>query len=339
MDPNLEPDRSHQPSLAVVMPIRNEASHIDRALDAIDAQSYPANRIEIVIVDGGSTDGTLEALSARALRDGRLRILSGAEINTPLAMNVGIEATTAPFVAKIDGHGWINEPYLATAIGELAADDRLGCVGGRVVPEATSLIERAIALARFSILGVGGGIYTLDDRTQLTDTVQCGVYRRRALIDAGAFDPELPYGEDEEANHRLRLAGWRILMNPSMRFTYRVRPSIRALFQQYFRYGRARVAVVRKHPEFFRPKHAVPAALLLTLAATAAVGLTVPLRWPFLLPWLVYGATLAAGAGLLAMKHRFSRPDLIAASLAALHLGYGLGTLRGVVDRRRRRPR
>jgi GT2 family glycosyltransferase len=208
-----------------------------------------------------------------------------------------------------------------------------------VVPEARTPVERAIAHARFSVLGVGGGVYTLGERPQLTETVQCGVYRREALVKAGAFDPALPYGEDEEANHRLRAEGWRILMNPAMRFAYQVRPSIQTLFRQYFRYGRARVAVVRKHPAFFRLKHAIPAALVVTL--TASLPLAAALRAPLaaLLPWVLYLATIVAGGVILALRHRFPRPDLIVASLAALHLGYGLGTLRGLLDTPRRPSR
>lgn len=320
--------------VAIVMPIRDEAGHIERALDAIDAQSYPADQIEIFVVDGGSTDGTLDLLRDRAARDGRIRILGGPGVNTPLAMNLGIEASSAPFVAKVDGHGWINESYLETAVEALTSDPALGCVGGRVVPEARTPVERAIALARFSALGVGGGVYTLDDRTQLTDTVQCGVYRREPLINAGAFDPMLPYGEDEEANHRLRQGGWRILVNPGMQYTYRVRPRIGALFRQYFRYGRARVAVIRKHPGFFRLKHVIPAALVVALAGSMVAALVTPVRSMSLLPWALYGTTLLVGAGALALKRRFRRPDLIVVSLAALHIGYGLGTLRGVLDPR-----
>ncbi len=318
------------------MPIRDEAAHIGRALDAIDTQSYPAQRIEILVVDGGSTDGTLEVLRDRASRDRRIRILGGPGIDTPLAMNVGIDASTAPYVAKVDGHGWVNRPFLATAIEELTSDPELGCVGGRVVPEAVTVVERAIAHARFSVLGVGGGVYTLDERTQRTDTVQCGVYRRAALEEAGGFDPRMPYGEDEEANHRLRACGWRILMNPKMRFTYRVRASIGSLFRQYFRYGRARVAVIRKHPEFFRLKHAAPGTLVVTLIASLALALITPLRGFALLPWALYGLGLIMGSIGLALKWRFGRPDLILASLAALHVGYGLGSLSAILDPRRR---
>ena len=322
---------SRLPLVSIVMPIRNEADHIERALDAIDAQAYPPEQIEILVVDGGSTDGTLEALRVRAGRDDRIRVLGGPGINTPLAMNVGIEASSAPFIAKVDGHGWINEEFLRTAVGSLTSDEGLGCVGGRIEPDAVTAVEQAIGYARFSVLGVGAGVYTLAEHPQLTDTVQCGVYRRVALEEAGGFDPALPFGEDEEANYRLRSAGWRILMDPAMRFVYRVRPSIAALFRQYFRYGRARVAVVRKHPGFFRPKHAVPAAVVVALFASLAAWFA-GAPWPALVPWIVYGVIVSVGSVVLAVRHRFWRPDLIAVSLLALHGGYGLGTLRGLAD-------
>lgn len=316
------------------MPIRDEARHIGRALDAIDAQTFPRDRIEIIVVDGGSTDGTLDTVRARATRDPRIKLMGGPGVNTPHAMNIGLEAATAGIVAKIDGHGWMNDAYLATAVDAVATDERLGCIGPRVVPEASTTVERAIGHARFSLLGVGGGIYTVDDRTQPADTVQCGVYRKDALLEVGGFDATLPYGEDEEVNHRLRMTGWRIVMNPGMRFTYHVRPSIGSLFRQYFRYGRARVAVIRKHPSFLRPKHLVPAGLVVSLVVSAILAVVVPPNWPFLLVWVAYAATILVGAVLLAIRNRFGRADLIAASLAALHLGYGLGTLRGLFDRR-----
>ena len=321
-----------QPNVSIVLPIRDEAPHIVRALDAIDAQTYPASRIEVFVVDGGSTDGTLELVRQRAARDPRIHELGGEGVNTPLAMQLGIEASTGEIVAKVDGHGWVNEAFLEVAVNALAADPQLGCIGGRVHPVAESQVERAIAIARFSRLGVGGGIYTLDERVQDTDTVQCGVYRRTALRDAGGFDPTLPYGEDEEANFRLRQRGWRIRLDPAMRFSYRVRPSFRALFRQYFRYGRARVAVVRRHPSFFRAKHAAPAAMVVALAASPPLALALDSWWLVVLVWVGYlAAVIASGAG-LAARARFGRPDLVTLSLLALHLGYGLGSLRGIFD-------
>ena len=106
-----------RPIVSVVMPVFNEEAFIERSLDAIDAQTYPADQIEIAVVDGGSSDGTLAIAGDRAAaKFADFRILGGPGTNTPTAMNVGIAATTGPYVAKVDGHGWINQLFLAEAV-------------------------------------------------------------------------------------------------------------------------------------------------------------------------------------------------------------------------------
>lgn len=327
--------RAHSgPLVSLVLPILNEAAHLDRSLGAIDRQSYPRDLIEILAVDGGSNDGTLEMLRARMASDRRVRLLGGPGVNTPQAMRIGAAAASGEIIVKVDGHGWMNDHFVEVAVDRLLADPRLGCVGGVIEPIATTAAQRANAIARFSWLGVGGGVYTRGKHVQETDTVQCGAYRRAALDDAGGFDPALAYGEDEELNFRVRRAGWRILLDPAMRFMYQVRPDAFALFRQYFRYGRARVAVIRRHPSFFRLKHALPGLVVACLIASVPLAIS-SWRNVTLTFWGGYAALLLGGGSALAIRHRFSRPDLVAASLAALHLGYGLGTLRGLLDRPR----
>jgi glycosyltransferase involved in cell wall biosynthesis len=321
-----------RPLVSLVLPILNEGEHLHRSLDAIDRQTYPADRLEIIAVDGGSTDSTLQILRDRQSLDQRLQTLGGPGINTPAAMNIGIEAARGSIVAKIDGHGWINDTFVADAVAILEKEADVGCVGGRVIPVVENDAERSVAYARFSVLGVGGGIYTASKQLQYADTVQCGVYRREALVDAGGFDAALAFGEDEEANYRLRQAGWRIVLQPSMEFHYRVRPNALALFRQYFRYGGARVAVVNKHPSFFRPKHAMPAAVVAGLGLGATAMIDHRTRGIGLVAWGTYLGLLASGGLALARKHRFGRPDLISLALGALHLGYGTGTFAGLWD-------
>ena len=319
------------PLVSVVMPVLNEGDHLRAALDAINAQTYPRQRIEILIVDGGSTDTTVEVAHRRSNTDDRIRILGGHGVNTPMAMNVGLQQARGSLVAKIDGHGWMDPEYIERAVRALTDDEALGCVGGRIVPRANGATERAIAMARFSALGVGSGVYTLAPRPQITTTVQCGVYRRDALRAVDGFDPTMAYGEDEELNHRLRVAGWLILMDPAMTFNYRVRRSIGDLYRQYFRYGRARVSVIKKHPRFFRVKHVVPAGTLLGIGFAASLTAAgVRHRGLLALP-LGYGSVVAVGSAVLSVRQRFARVDLVAAALVALHVGYGLGSLRGLL--------
>lgn len=320
------------PFVSIVMPVRNESAHLERAFEAINAQSYPPHKLEVLVVDGGSTDETADMVRTLMRRDERIRLLGGPGVNTPRAMELGRSASRGDLILKLDGHGWINDRFIEAAASTMMQDRKVGCVGGLIEPVAETVAERAIAVARFSRFGVGGGVYTLKRVEQVADTVQCGVYRAQALSDAGGFDPELPFGEDEELNFRLRQQGWQIRVDPRMSFHYRVRPSITALLRQYFRYGRARVAVVRKHPGFFRPKYAMPAGATLSLFGTAP-GLAWPSgrRVPAVI-WTVYLAFVAAGAAYLSVRHRFARPDLIALSLIAIHLGYGLGSLTGIAN-------
>lgn len=330
-DRTLSPAMTERPLVSIVMPVRNEGGHIMRALDAIGEQTYPQTGIEVLVVDGGSTDRTMEVVRERLAVDDRIRILGGPGVNTPLAMELGTANANGSLIAKVDGHGWINDEFIEAAVNALAADDQLGCVGGVIQPVAENDVERGIAIARFSRFGVGGGIYTLSERPQDTETVQCGVYRIEALRAVGGFDPGLPYGEDEELNYRIRRHGWRIRYEPAMRFSYRVRPSTSALFRQYFRYGAARVAVVRKHPHFLRLKHVAPAGLVVSLLGSVPLGLVPGWRAAPGTLWLAYVAFVATGAVVLGAQHRFRRVDLIGRSLIALHFGYGLGTVRGIL--------
>jgi succinoglycan biosynthesis protein ExoA len=332
--------RPHHPTVSVVMPVLNEAAYLPTALERLAAQTYPADAVEIVIVDGGSTDGTLDIAARAAAADSRIRVLGGPGVNCPAGMNLGIAATRGRYVAKVDGHGYPEREFLERAVGRLEADATLGCVGGRIVPLGDGEVQEANRIARFSVLGVGRGVYTLDAREQLVDTVQCGVYRREALDAVGGFDPALQFGEDEELNYRVRQAGFGILFDPRIEFRYWIRPTVHSLFRQYRNYGLARVRVVRKHPAFFSPKHAAPAAAVGALGIATA-GLLVGPRAVRGISTLAIGGYLAAiglGAAWLAIRHRFGRPDLIAASLAALHLGYGIGTLRGLWQWLRERP-
>lgn len=322
---------SRPPRVTIVMPIKNEASYLSAALDAIASQDYPRELIELIVVDGGSTDASTQVVENQRIPDLPIRIAGGPGVNCPAGMNIGIGLAHGELIAKVDGHGFVNPEFIRTAATYLAAHPETGCVGGRVIPILNTNMARANALARFSIFGVGGGVYTLSAQLRETDSVQCGVYRRAALEDVGGFDPTLQFGEDEELNYRIRRRGWRIVFHPDMHFHYYMRPTLGSLFRQYRGYGTARLAVVRKHPSFLRVKHLVPAALVMALGASLIAGLVSPILRPMAASvWGGYAAFVGIGAAVLSARARFVAPHRVAASLIALHIGYGLGLLRGL---------
>ncbi|HEX5590057.1 MAG TPA: glycosyltransferase family 2 protein [Candidatus Limnocylindrales bacterium] len=326
------------PLVSVVIPTLNAARSIGAAFASLRAQTYPADRIEILVVDGGSSDGTVALAEEAARTDPRIRALGGPGVNTPSALNIGIAAARGEVVWYLGGHGEADPRFLEIGVANLINEPNLGCAGGVIVPTGEGLTARANMIARFSVFGVGRGVYTTSPTRHDIETVQWGAYWKEALERAGLFDPELQFGEDEELNYRVLRAGFRILYDPAMRITYFARATFRSLFRQYRNYGRARFRVLRKHPSFFRLKHIIPPGLVAGLAGAAILPLVLPAFWPLSL--LVIGgyAVFVAGASLLlAVRERFPAPHYIAVSLLALHFGYGLGMLAGVADWVRRR--
>lgn len=320
-----------RPSIDVVVPALDEEGHISRCLDRILAQDYPAELVRVWVVDAGSTDRTAAIVAERATREPRLAIVpneSGERLNAAQAVNRGVAAGEAELVARVDAHTYLAPDYLSAAVAAFAAADaETACVGGQPEQVGETVFGRAVALARGSRVGVGGSVYA-DRRGQAAvDTVQAGVYRRLDLERLGGFDPSVPFGEDEELNWRLRQSGSQILLDTSLRFEYVTRSTWKALFRQHRNYGESRAHVVSIHPDYLRPYHLAPAGLVSAFALTAAAA-----------PWsrhgrralavltALYGGTVLAGGAAAARSEPRLAPR-VAAAIAAMHLGYGVGML------------
>jgi succinoglycan biosynthesis protein ExoA len=317
------------PEVDVIMSTLNEENDIADALDSVLDQTIP---LRVTIVDGGSSDRTVAILRARARIDPRIAVIAdGRGRSLPEALNLALENTSHPFVAKVDARTFIAPDFLERSLDILREGENANaaCVGGQPEQFGTTPFGEAVARARTTRFGVGGSGYADRRERADVDSVQCGVYRRSALAGVGNFDPLLQYGEDEELNWRLRRAGFRIVRDAGIRFAYATRSSWPAAFRQYRNYGRARVAVAAKHPEFARPHHLVPAAALLA-GAVLLVAAPVSRRARFALgaAALLYGAA-AAAASVRACGPRVGDATWTVAAFTALHAGYGLGVLEG----------
>lgn len=317
-------------SVAVIISTFNEERYIDKALDAIEAQTVACR---IVAVDGGSSDATVELLHLRAARNPRLEVhADGIRRTLPEALNLAMQYVTEDFVAKIDARTFPAADFLENALAVFAQEGAsVGCVGGRPEQYGESPFGNGVARARMSRFGVGGSGYADRRASADVDTVQCGVYRRSALSEVGGFDARLQFGEDEELNWRLREARYRIVMDARVRFRYVTRNTWFSAFRQYRNYGRARARVVEKHPEFIRTRHLVPSAALLLgagLVCASPVSRTALVAAGTLASAYVGGALLAATA---ASRDNPKEIPHTASAFAALHMGYAIGLLEGYI--------
>jgi succinoglycan biosynthesis protein ExoA len=325
---------SGAPAFDVVIPAYDEAAHVGTCLDDVLAQDHPAHLVRVWVVDAGSTDATAAIVEARAAAEPRIALVRpGGRLNAAQALNAGLACGRAPLVARVDAHSRLAPDYLSRAADAFAdGDDRLACVGGQPEQVGETTAGRAVALARGSRFGVGGSVYADRRSRAQVDTVQCGVYRRRVLEEAGGFATDMLVGEDEELNWRLRRGGYEILLDTRLRFRYTTRSSWRAAYRQYRNYGRSRARVLAAHPDYLRFRHLAPSALVAGMGALAAAA-PASAGARRALGGLVSGyAATAVAAAVYAAGGDLPLAPAVAASFPALHLGYGVGLLEGCAE-------
>lgn len=323
------------PLITVVIATYNEERHIAACLVGFRSQVDLPGEIEILVVDGGSTDRTVDIVRALAEGDPNIRILPNPGRFQVFAWNIGTREARGRFVALCSAHTEYAEDYLARCY---EAHQRSGAanVGGIQVPVGHGVIGQAIALAMQSPFAIGNAQFRYARQEAFVDAVFGDFIERSLLLKVGGFDESFPSSEDTEFYIRLRRAGYRIFMSPSIRLRYHVRPSIPAVARQMFRYGFWRRRIQLEYPRFVPLRVMAPPLLvfgtLLSLIAFAVSRSPIVLVIPALYVLFVAAAVLTT-----AVRSRSPIPSLcLAVVLPAMHFSYGIGWWAGLIVQRRR---
>jgi len=319
------------PFITVICPIRNEERHIAGCLQSLLNQDYDRRRMEILVVDGMSDDGTRAVVRMMRAQDPRIKLLENPGRIVPTAMNIGIKQARGEIIVRVDGHAEIAENYLSACVHHLTQTGA-ACVGGPIASVNETFVGRAIALAMSFPFGVGNSRFRTSDYTGYVDTLAFGAYRREVFERIGMFDEELVRCQDDELNYRLRKFGGEIFMTPDIHSSYFPRASLRKLWRQYFQYGFWKVRVLQKHTRMMQPRQFVPGAFVCALLLS-------PMSAFFLQPaWLactallgVYAAANFSAALVLAFRRGGHYFFLLPLIFVLLHFSYGLGFLWGLV--------
>ena len=255
------------PPVSVIVPAGSAEATLADALDAILAQDY-AGPVEIVVADGSDTPAVGELLRRRFPG---VRVARNPEQTIPCALNHALRAARHGIVARCDARAAFPPGYLARAVAALGRTGAVN-VGGRIHAVGVSFFERAVALTTSTPLGAGDARYRIGGAEGPVDTVYPGVFRREAVEAAGGWDETLLANEDYELNWRLRERGGTVWFDPALTVHYRPLGSLGAVARQYFRYGRWKRAMLRRHPRSLRARQLAPPLLLAALAASAVLG-------------------------------------------------------------------
>ena len=178
---------SSSPCASVVIPCLNEVHFIGPCLEALDAQVGLSGRLEVLVVDGGSDDGTRELLASLRPERIDLRVIDNPKRITPVAMNLGIEAAVSDVIVILGAHAEVAADFIRRNLDALKAHPESGCVGGVVEQVHGDERSRRIGLAMSSPFGVGDARFRTGGLAGHVDTVALGLTASPSLGKSGGW--------------------------------------------------------------------------------------------------------------------------------------------------------
>ncbi|MDB4939406.1 MAG: Succinoglycan biosynthesis protein exoA [Labilithrix sp.] len=316
------------PLVTLAIPCFNEERHIAACIDDVFAQDYPADRMEVLIGDGMSTDRTREILAEICARHGgRIRVIDNPRRLQAAAMNAMIADAKGDIIVRMDVHARYARDFVRQCVSVLEETGAQN-VGGAARPLSESWFQRAVCAALGSRLAVGGSAYRNPDTEGFADTVFPGAFPRRVFDVVGSFDANAITNEDAEINQRILKAGGRIYVSRKIVVHYFPRDSFSGLARQYFKYGKGRARTLLKHRGLPTLRPMVPFFMVaggLGLLATAHLQ---PLT-PFVFG--LYGIANLYEAVRVTRGEGLAMVPVVASIFPVLHVAHGVGFAVGLV--------
>lgn len=328
---------NERPLVTVIIPAKNEAAAIADALRAVEVQTYPLERIEVVVVAGDSTDGTCD-IAAKVLVDSqfvRWDVLDQPGGTTPSNLNRGLAWAAGKIIVRVDARSLIPVHYIHACVTALSVDGRAVVGGSQVAVERSKhWRDRAIARALNHRFGMGGARYRrVGAQSGPADTVYLGVFHTDELRAAGGWNEHFTTNQDFELNRRMAQFGT-VWFEAALPVSYLPRRTHRELAQQYHRFGRWKVDYWRSTADRPQPRQ------LILIAGPAAV-----ITGAGVVGWLGKGVLIRAVPGAIALGavaidgiggHRSPAPvtvrGLAGATNALIGLSWWTGVIRGMAQ-------
>jgi len=320
--------------VSIIIPCRDEEKFICKCLDSIITQDYPKDKIEILVVDGMSTDRTREIIVDYIHKHTFIRLLDNPKKIVPTAMNIGIKNCSGQIIIRIDVHTRYPDNYVSKCI-QYSNQYGVDNVGGVwiTLPGAETTVAKAIALALSSNFGIGNALFrTGVKEPTYVDTVPFGCYKREVFNKIGLFDEDLIRNQDTEFNLRLKKAGGKILLVPDIVSFYYARETYAKLLKMYLQYGYFRVLTVKKIGKIIGFRQLIPAIFIASLTLNLLLSLfslTFFALFLFELAFYLFVNIFVSLLISIQKKKLLFFPSLILAFIV-IHSAYGYAYLKGI---------
>mgnify|MGYP001438403288 CR=1 FL=1 len=306
------------PAVSILLPVRNEEDFIDQTLKSILNQDFPKEKLELVIADGDSSDGTIVAINKLKKEFINLKILHNKHKTMPKGFNLALNYSKSDIVLMLGGHSIMPKNYISKSVENLKNYDS-SCAGGVIQPIGDGFWGNVIAKSISSVFGVGNVTFRVkNSKSGYVNSIPFGCYKRSVFDIIGELDEELIRNQDDEFNFRMTQSGYKIWQDSSLVIKYFCRLSLKKLFNQYFQYGLYKVRVIQKRKALISFRHIIPSLFLISLFIPT-ISIYVILAYVLL------------GSFFSIKINKFNIIKLIACQITffIIHFSYGLGFLFG----------
>lgn len=321
-------------TISIVIPCCNEENYIEGCIRSLQDQRHDDFSLEIIVVDGNSTDRTLSICQDLRQEYANLVIVNNPKRFTPFGLNIGVRAATGDYVLICSAHASFSQDYIARLLSARASLDA-DIVGGVMHTDVKNHTPKALAICEVlsSRIGVGNAMFRIGvQEPQAVDTVPFGLYPRAVFDEVGYYDERLIRNHDIELSKRLIAHGKRIYLVPSAQCTYFARETFAGLAANNYRNGLWNLLTVRI-TRCFRSlslRHFIPLAFLLSLVLPLLLALLFhPFVWLSVLSAVAYMMAVGAVCIKTSVTRRLNVFYLLAA-FPVLHLSYAAGSLVGM---------
>jgi len=323
-------------TVSVIIPCRDEQDYIKFCLDSIIANDYPKEKLQVLVVDGMSEDGTRQIIKEYTQRHSNIFLLDNKKKITPSALNIGIKNAKSEIIIRADAHAKYAKDYISKCVRALERYD-VDNVGGTMItlPRNDSIIGKAIVKVISNPFGVGNSKFrTHSDNIIEVDTVFGGCYKREIFDKIGLFNEKLKKGQDWELNNRLKQSGGKILLVPEIVSYYYARSSLNISFFHFY-YGEGFWAVYpvkyvgKRFYSFWRM---IPAIFVATLFISGILSIFIPtVAIYFNIVVALYLLVAIVISSIVSIKEKKSMYLLVMPVIfLVIHVCYGIGTIVGL---------
>jgi len=317
------------PSVTVMMPVRNEQHHLQKAVESVLAQNYPG-QLEIILAIGPSVDETERVANELAKKHISIKLIQNPKGLTTVGLNLAIAKSTGEVIIRVDAHSQLAENYIVRGV-EILRETSSVLVGGIMKAKGKTPLQNAVAFGYGSRFGLGGGRYHVGGKAGEAESAYLGIFDGVALKNVSGYDEKIIRGEDWDLAQRLKAQGGKVWFSPELVVNYWPRSNIKALAWQFYSTGVWRGELTRRSPtkasiRYFIPPLAFLAMLVLGLLATlgslAQILLIVPIA-----VYLLMLSFAAGTAKLLGLGDRL----MIFIALPVMHFSWAAGFWVGLI--------